>query len=354
VGLTLDELAAMSGVSRATVSRVINGGTVSEATRRRVLEVVERTGYRPNPAAKSLATRSSRSGVVGVAMHVDPRALLRDAYFTELLQGITDVLSQDAAGMMLWLGNRSKEETLAGILRIRTLDGVIVTADHLDDPLVDGLLASPLPTVLIGRPRTDDGASYVDVDNVRAAQLVTRHLLELGRRRIGHITGGGRTSAGADRLEGFRRAMHRAARDGDVVIAEGDFSVAGGAKAASELLDAGVDAIFCANDATAQGALATIHARGLLVPEDVAVAGFDDLEFAAGLNPPLTTVRQGVEQQGAEAAATLLRVLDDPDAGPRRVILPAELIVRQSTVGGRWDGSNEPSELRFDGAGPKD
>src|SRR3954471_2251954 len=145
-----DRVWALSGVSRATVSRVINGGPVAEETRRRVLAVVEQTGFRPNPAARSLATGRGRSGVVGVVMHVDARSLFNDRYFSALLQGMTDVLSENAVGMMLWLGNRSKEETLRRILGMRTLDGVIVTADHLDDPIVDGLLAASLPTVLIG------------------------------------------------------------------------------------------------------------------------------------------------------------------------------------------------------------
>jgi LacI family transcriptional regulator len=332
---TLDELAELSGVSRATVSRVINGGPASEATRRRVLEVVERTGFRPNTAARTLAAGRGRSGVVGVVMHVQAQQLFRDPYFSGLLQGMSEGISERADGMMLWLGHRPKAETLERILRNRTIDGVIATADHTDDPLVDGLLASHLPTVLIGHRRADSTASYVDVDNVRAAEVVTEHLLRIGRRRIGHITGGRGTVAGADRLEGFLRAMRHAGREADAVITEGDFSIAGGAAGTAFLLGEGVEAIFGANDATAAGALSAIRERGLRVPEDVAVAGFDDLEFAATLDPPLTTVRQGVVQQGEEAVSTLLQLVDDPEAWPRRVILPTELVVRQSTVGRR-------------------
>ena len=228
---TLDELAELSGVSRATVSRVINGGPASEATRRRVLEVVERTGFRPNTAARTLAAGRGRSGVIGVVMHVEAQQLIRDPYFSGLLQGISEGISEAADGMMLWLGHRSKEETLERILRIRTLDGVIATADLSDDPLVDGLLASNLPTVLIGHRRGDSSASYVDVDNVRAAEVVTDHLLRLGRRRIGHITGGRGTVAGADRLEGFLRAMRRAGRREDAVLIDGDFSIGGARRA---------------------------------------------------------------------------------------------------------------------------
>ena len=142
---TLDDLAALSGVSRATVSRVINGGSVSEATRDRVMAVLERTGYRPNLAARTLA--SGRSGVVGVVMHVESHELFQDPYFSQLLQGMSDALSETATGMMLWLGNRSKQETLDQILGMGLLEGVIVTAYNLEDPLVDGLL-----DVVVSRP----------------------------------------------------------------------------------------------------------------------------------------------------------------------------------------------------------
>jgi DNA-binding LacI/PurR family transcriptional regulator len=329
---TLDDLAALSGVSRATVSRVINGGSVSQATRDRVMAVLESSNYRPNLAARTLA--SGRSGVVGIVMHVDPRTLFQDPYFSQLLQGMSDALSEGATGMMLWMGNRSKEETLDRILGMGLLGGVIVTADNLEDPLVDGLLASSLPTVLVGHRRADRTASYVDVDHVRAADTVTTHLVSLGRKRIGHITGRRGTVAGEDRIVGYQRAMDRAGMSADGLIVDGEFDRASGAAAAATLLDGGVDAIFCANDATAEGALDAIRARRLDVPDDVALAGFDDLEFAAHLDPPLTTVRQGIRDQGVEAANTLFQLLADPDGGPRRVVLPTELVIRRSTVGG--------------------
>jgi len=331
VARTLDDFAELSGVSRATVSRVINGGPVAESTKRRVREILEREGYRPNLAARSLAR--GRSGVVGVVMHLPAGMLFQDPYFSRLLQGMSDVLGEQEAGMMLWLGNRSKQETLGQILAMNLLDGVIVTANLLEDPLVDGLLASTLPTVLIGHRRDDLTASYVDVDNVRAAETVTNHLLQLGRRRIGHISGTRHNVAGEDRLAGYRHAMAMAGLSNEGLIVQGDFNDPSGVAGAAVLLDRGVDAIFCANDRTARGALEVLGARGIRVPDDVALAGFDDLDFAAELDPPLTTIRQGIDRQGAEAARTLLKLLQDPAGGPRRVLLPAELVIRRSTVG---------------------
>jgi DNA-binding LacI/PurR family transcriptional regulator len=236
--------------------------------------------------------------------------------------------------MMLWLGNRSREENLERILSMRLLDGAIVTAHEMDDPLVDGLLASSLPTVLLGHRRDDVTASYVSIDDVAALDTVVRHLASIGRRRIGHISGKRGTVAAEDRITGFWRAIDRAGLRADARVVDGDFTEPAGEQGAAELLDAGVDAIACGNDAAAKGALRVVRERGLRVPEDVALTGFDDLEFAGQLDPPLTTVRQGIQSQGVYAGRALFDLLNHPDDGPRRIVLPTELVIRQSTVGG--------------------
>lgn len=329
---TLDDLAELSGVSRATVSRVINGGSVSPATRQRVLDVLETTNYRPNLAARNLA--SGRSGVVGVVMHVAAPLTFADAYFSQLLTGICDSLTSQAAGMMLWLGNRTKEETLDNILAMGMLDGVIVTADTIDDPLVDGLRASDLPSVLVGHRRADRDASYVDVDHEAASEAITTHLVNEGRKEIYHITGRPNSVSGRDRAIGFRRALRRAGLSTEGHVIPGDYTDESGYEATKSLLASGVavDALFCGNDNTARGAYRALFEAGMSIPDDVAVAGFDDLEFASQLEPPLTTVRQGVDEIGQEAARTLLSLLENPESGPRRVLLPTELVVRGSTT----------------------
>lgn len=329
---TLDDLAELSGVSRATVSRVINGGPVSEATRQRVMEVLESTNYRPNLAARNLA--SGKSGVVGVVMHVAAPLTFADAYFAELLTGICDSLSSQAAGMMLWLGNRTKEETLDNILGMGMLDGVIVTADTIDDPLVDGLRASDMPVVLVGHRRADRDASYVDIDHEAAAIGITDHLIQTGRRHIFHISGRLNSVSGRDRAIGFRSALKKAGRSSDGAVLTGDYTDESGYEVTRKLIADGVefDALFCGNDNAARGAYRALAQAGLSIPDDVAVAGFDDLDFASELDPPLTTVRQGVGDIGHEAARTLLSLLDNPETGPRRVLLPTELVVRRSTA----------------------
>lgn len=329
---TLDDLARLSGVSRATVSRVINGGSVAPETRQKVLDVLETTDYRPNLAARNLA--SGRSGVVGVVMHVAAPLTFGDAYFSELLTGICDSLTSQAAGMMLWLGNRTKEETLDNILGMGMLDGVIVTADTIDDPLVDGLRASKLAVVLVGHRRADRDASYVDIDHEAAAESITGHLIQSGRTKPIHITGRPNSVSGRDRAIGFRRALRKAGLPTEDSVAPGDYTFESGYEVARGLVESGrdFDAVFCGNDNTARGLYRAFDEAGLRIPDDVAVAGFDDLDFAAELDPPLTTVRQGVGDIGQEAARTLLSLLKNPDSGPRRVLLPTELVVRGSTA----------------------
>ena len=237
------------------------------------------TGYSPNLAARTLA--SGRSGVVGVVIHVPPDLLFQDIFFSGLFHGIAEALAQRGAGMMLWLANLSKEQTLERILGMRLFDGLIVTADMLDDPLVDGLVHSSLPTVLVGHRHRDRSASYVDIDNERAAEQITDHLISLGRRRVGHITGRRGGVSAEERLTGYRRAMKRAGLATDGLVADGDYLARSGEAGAETLLAAGVDAIFCASDTMAFGALRTLERHGAAVPDDVAVAGFDDLPQAA-------------------------------------------------------------------------
>lgn len=328
---TLDELAALAGVSRATVSRVINGGPVADGTRDHVLSVLERTSYRPNLAARSLAT--GKTGVVGLVIHEPASSVFSDPYFSALLEGVSATLAREETGLMLWMSHQAKEETLERVLSTNFVDGVICTANWLDDPIVDGLLASDLPVVLIGHRRHDASASYVDIDNIVAVDDIVTHLVDSGRRRIGHITGARGTVSGEDRLTGYHRALDKLDISYRCVI-DGDYTELGGYDGAIYLLDRDVDAIFAASDRTANGVYSAARERGLRIPEDLAVVGFDDLSFSSQLDPPLTTVRQSIRVQGEAAARTLLKVVDRASDTPSRVILPTELIIRQSTAGG--------------------
>ena len=332
--LTLEGIAKLAGVSRSTVSRVINNQpNVREPVRERVWQVIHETGYQPHAAARSLVTRSTH--IVGVIIPEAVTTLFTDPFFPRLLCGITQTCNSEGYHLLLSLfnGPAGPEEMYRRVIGGGHLDGVVVASTRFEDPLIGRLLDDDVPFVMVGR-YPGERVRYVDVDNVAAARIAVDHLARLGHRRIGMITGPLNMCSGADRLEGYRQAMeaHRLPVD-DSLIFEGDFTDASGTAAARRLLSAQVTAIFAASDIMALGALKVIREAGLQVPKDVALVGFDDMPIAAALQPALTTVRQPVEQLGAMAADLLLGLLDCPPDGrppPQELILPTKLIVRES------------------------
>ena len=326
---TLEQIAELSGVSRSTVSRVVNNDPrVSEATREHVRDVVRREGYRPNLAARGLA-----SGTTNVIAAVMPGAvdnILSDPFFVSLLHGLAVAADERDHFVMLSLGDTSFRHTVDEIARQGVVAGIVFVAGQVDDPLLDPLLASQTPMVSIGRS-DDDRVSYVDVDNRGSAQQITSHLLRLGHRRVATIAGPSFAPAGADRLAGYRTAIEAfGMRVDDSLIYESDFSEAGGRVGMRALLEHRPDAIFAASDRMAAGALNEIRAAGLRVPDDIALAGFDDMPLAAEMEPSLTTVRQRPERLGKAAVSLLLDMIAAPASSPKRTILPTDLIVRAS------------------------
>jgi len=328
---TLEEIAEISGVSRSTVSRVINNDPhVSETTREKVMAVVKELNYQPNAAARSLA--AGRTHILGLVIPSGVSALFSDPYFPILIQGVSATCSAKEYSVMLWLAEAEFERrTIRQVLHNGLLDGVIVSSMQIGDPIVARLRESNLPFVLIGRHPTADEVSYVDVDNDGAAQAAVTHLLRLGRKRIATITGPQNAAVGQERRKGYSKALR--ARGITVIpelIVEGDFTEDGGALAMQQLLPHHPDAVFAASDVMAVGALRVLHAAGLRVPEDVALVGFDDVPLAARQTPPLTTIRQPIRQMGAMAVETLLTLLEDPEHGAHHILLPTQLVIRDS------------------------
>lgn len=332
--LNLEDIAARAGVSRSTVSRVINNSpNVSVRTRQRVLEVIETEGFAPNPAARALVTQ--RNQVIGVVIPQIPAVVFEDAYyFPTLLQGVSRVSNEYDYAMLLWLGQSDQDEErfYKRIERNRLMDGVILASAPSDDPLIEHFLKNDTPFVMVERAeRHRDRISYVSVDNIAAAQQAVTHLIRLGRRRIGTITGKLAIPDGRDRLEGYRRAFYEAGIPLDqTLIVEGDFTHRCGYEGMKRLLEQKVDAVFAASDITARGALLAMQEAGVRVPDDVALIGFDDLPTATQVTPPLTTVRQPIEEKGARAAELLIRLIEGSLQGPQQILLPTELIIRQS------------------------
>jgi len=332
---TLEDVARVAGVSRATVSRVINGvRNVDPAIQETVRVAIAATGYVPNGAARALVTRRADTVALvlsGAGGDADTE-VFTDPFFGRVVSGVVTALRPRRMHPVLMLadGGEARDQVL-GFLRQGNADGALVVSTHAEDPLPGLLLQAGVPAVLFGSPGGGLPIGYVDLANRDGARLAADHLVARGCRRIATISGPAAVRAADDRLTGFREAM---ARHGHPYVpsAEGDFTQAGGERAMARLLteEPGLDGVFAANDLMARGALAVLQERGRRVPEDVAVVGFDDSSAAVAGWPRLTTVRQPVEEMAAEMTRLLLDRIADPEGRPVSVIFEPALVVRQS------------------------
>ncbi|NLP82359.1 LacI family transcriptional regulator [Microbacterium sp. CFH 90308] len=326
---TIRDVAAAAGVSRGTVSRVINGGHwVSPDARVAVEEAIRRTGYTANHAARSLAT--GRAGSLAFLLTEPQHLLFDDPTFALLLRGAAEALAQRSMTLVLLVaGTPAERANVAHFVGAGHVDGVLLISSHEADPLVEQLLEAGVPTVCCGIPLGHDASvPTVSVDEIGSAREMTRYLRERGHRRIAMIAGPHDTPGGRFRLVGFRDEMGEDF-DPDLVEA-GDYSQDSGAAAMSRLLERtrDIDAVFAASDLMAAGAIATLREAGLRVPDDIAVAGFDDSGLAATHQPPLTTMRQPWDRLSEEMVSLLLRVIDG--AEPEPITLPTTLVRRAS------------------------
>jgi DNA-binding LacI/PurR family transcriptional regulator len=326
-------------VSRATVSRVVNDvPTVDPELRRVVEQALAATGYVPNTAARSLVTRRTGS-VALVISEPDGRTfsepflnrVFTDPYFGRLTAGALEVLRSRGVHLVIIPADAPARAQVVRYLRQGHVDGVLLVSSYDADPLPRQLSDLRIPAVLSARPGRPVPLSYVDVEQRIGARLAAEHLIGRGCRRLATICGPLDAPASQDRLAGFRAAC--AARGHAFVPAvEADFTRAGGAAAARDLLAAHpeVDGLFAANDLMAGGAVQTLLAEGRRVPDDVAVVGFDDSSAAVASRPWLTTIRQPVEDMAAEMARLLVDHVDEPGRPPRSVLFEPTLVVRES------------------------
>jgi len=328
----IEDIAKAAGVSRSTVSRVLNGEQyVSATTRERVMSIIEREGYTPNPAARALVTQ--RSQAIGVMIPHDLATVFDNPwYFPTLLQGVSDRTTERGYAMLLWMGRSENAEDLLyrRVTNNRLMDGMLVASATGDNPLIPHLLDSGLPFVTVERPATHgDRINYVTLDNIEGARTAVSHLIRLGRRRIGIITGALNNMDGVDRLVGYKQALIQAGLPIEPsLIAEGNWDTQGGHQAAKRLIENGVDAIFSSNDIMALGVIEAATEMGVQIPRDLALIGFDDLPLASPI--PLTTIRQPLRQKGAAAIDLLLDLIEGRTVGPQHIFLPTQLVIRQS------------------------
>ncbi|MEU7427494.1 LacI family DNA-binding transcriptional regulator [Streptomyces sp. NPDC040750] len=339
---TLEDVAREAGVSRATVSRVVNGvRNVDPAIQESVRRAIERTGYAPNRAARSLVTRRAETVALVVSGAGDTSdgaqaafaaRVFADPFFGRVVAGIVGFLRPRSVHPVLMFAEspESRQEVLT-YLRQGRADGALVVSSHADDPLPALLAEARLPTVLFARPSRPVPLSYVDLDHRRGGRLAAEHLLARGCRRPATITGPLAVAASQDRLAGFRDTLARHGHP-HVPVAEGGFTLDSGVAAMTDLLAERplLDAVFAANDLMAQGACQVLREHGRRIPEDVAVVGFDDSSAALACRPPLTTVRQPVEDMAAEMARLLDAHIHGARTEPTASMFGPELVVRES------------------------
>lgn len=325
--ITIKDVARAAGVSVATVSRVQNGSAlVKEATRRRVRELAERLGYSPHGAARSLIT--SRTNTLGV--------LLPDIYgefFSEVIRGIDQAARRHGYHLLVSGSHedRSAVETTLRSMRGR-VDGLIVMWPEVDQTAILNLPAG-LPAVLLGAPIQPDGFDVIRVANFEGAYAMVRHLVGLGHRRIAILKGTEGNADAAERLRGYREALAKAGLSSPGIEVSGDFTERSGFHAAGQILRCQPipTALFAANDAMAVGALSAFRELGVRVPDDIALAGFDDIPLARYMDPPLSTVRVDISALGEHATLRLLAAVRDKDRHEHRAeTLPTTLVLRRS------------------------
>ncbi|WP_028804646.1 LacI family DNA-binding transcriptional regulator [Streptomyces sp. 142MFCol3.1] len=329
---TIKTVAARAGVGRTTVSRVVNGSElVSADARARVLAAIKELNYVPNTVARGLVT--SRTDAVALVIPESASRLGSEPFFAALIRGVSEALADSRTQLQLMLvRDQAEREQLTESVAARRVDGVLLVSVHADDPLPGMLEDLGLPTVLAGRRDVGERLSYVHADNAGGAAEAVRHLLSSGRTKIATIAGPLDMDVGRSRLEGWRTAHREAGAPASEVLVEiGDFSWESGRRAMYSLLERApdLDAVFAASDLMALGALEELRRRQRQVPGDVAVVGFED-SLARYAHPPLTTVRQPVEELGR----TMVRILTEitQHGAPRQQVrLPTELVVREST-----------------------
>ncbi|MFL6137769.1 MAG: LacI family DNA-binding transcriptional regulator [Frankiaceae bacterium] len=329
----LDEVAALSGVSRATVSRVVNGSpNVSPEAKQAVDRAIAMLGYVPNRAARSLVTR--RTDTVGLIVSEPETMLFSDPFFAMTVRGICSALSRsDLQLVLLWAQNDHDHEKVWRYVQQGHVDGVFLLSLHGDDPLPAQLRATRTPTVLLGRPLVDQRVPYVDADNRGGARMATDYLLSRGRRKVATITGPMDMRPGIDRYEGYAEALRDASvRLRKALVAHGRFTEESGVRAMRALLRSqpDLDAVFVASDPMAFGALRALESAGRKVPDDVAVVGFDDVPLAEHSVPPLTTVRQPLDEMTDAMCDLLLRHIDGDGNDDDHVIASTTLVERSS------------------------
>jgi len=329
---TIFDVAAEAGVSRGTVSRVLNGEPyVSETARQAIEAAIAKVGYVRNTAARNLARQAS--GAIALIVHEPNSVFVDDPNIGNILLGTNGALSAaDYQLVTLVIETERDSERVSGYLGGGFVDGAIIVSAREGDPISRAIADLRLPAVMIGRPDNQPRLPWVGIDNRGAAREIAERLAASGRRRIGMIAAGLDRDSGRDRLAGFQDALGDAF-DASLVSRQPFYTFDAGVAGMTELLEREpeLDGIFAASDAVAAGAIDVLRARGRRVPDDVGVVGFDDSAWALRCQPLLSTVRQPAALLGARAAELVLAQIASGDTGDEGgVMLETEVVWRAS------------------------
>jgi LacI family transcriptional regulator len=327
---TIKEVARGAGVSVATVSRVMNNsGPVNAETRRRILDVAKELRYVPNSAARSLImAKTSTLGILLPDLHGE--------FFSEVIRGIDQTSREEDYHLLVSSSHNNRIDIEAALKAMRgRVDGMIVMSPDLEALSLRNNLLESLPVVLLNCGVEGSAFPSVNIDNRGGAAAMVRHLLSLGHRRIGVVTGGRHNHDSDERLVGYRDVMNSAGLYDAGLEVDGDFTEASGFRAGRELLtrSSRPTAVFAFNDSMAVGVLSALQQAGVHVPEDISVAGFDDIPMSRYLNPPLTSVHVPISELGSRAVGRLVQSIQHEGAAPPRMETVATTLVERYSTG---------------------
>jgi len=331
--VTLSDIAEITGVSAMTVSRVINNkGLVAADTRQKIIDVIKQLDYKPNLIARSLS--SQRTMTIGIIIPKIQQVFL-DNYIAQILSGVMSVVKEQNYRLMIYPVEEHEESSnpYLDIVKSRLLDGLIMLKPKINDDNLDALVASGFPLILINHRTPDQRVNFIDTHNIDCAVTVVRYLYEKGCRDIAFVSGNIQESNGLDRLSGYKQGLQKLGLPmHSARIIEGNFDAGRAYQEVDHLLtaDSIPDAIFCADDYMAIAVMERIFERGLSVPDDIAVVGFNNIDIAKFTRPALTTIKQPLLMMGKLAAENLIDLIEQVQPPPIQKFLDSQLIVRES------------------------
>ncbi|MCP5099367.1 MAG: LacI family transcriptional regulator [Chloroflexi bacterium] len=332
MSVTIEELSRRLGISVSTVSKALNDyADVSAATKERVLAAARELDYQPSSAARNL--RRGRTDKIGFVFN-NAFTFISD-YFAEIIVGATATAESQGNNIVLYTNEGDSPESLLSLFRSREVDGFIIVWNHVPVAIIDMLLAENIPFVVLGRRVGRENASYIAPDNYNGAMALMTHLLEQGHRRIGFTTRPEMGRTNEDRFNAYKDSLQNAGIAYEpCLVVETKIEPRSGYHAMNQLLDLKEPptAVFAFQDFVAIDAQQAIQDRGLRIPQDIALAGFDGLRTSLLTTPPITTVSQPLAEIGQESILALLTLINDKDHPPIQKTLPVELVIRQSTL----------------------